>query len=233
MASIDPRVFEDPLKRVLAGIRNLADGQPEPWTTGLHVSNHLRTQCGISIHWRTINAILGKRRALVVRRKRRNRWEYMLLDAGKAEITGSVDTILVDPSTALQATLKLHDILAKVTGAVRICDPYLDEKTIEHLAACPKNQPLRLLTMNVRDSGTLRRVVAAAKASSYQLEIRVVAAAVLHDRYVIDDKSMFILGTSLNGFGKKQSFVIRAGDDMRGALLAAFDALWLAAAPWS
>jgi len=187
---------------------------------------------GLNIHWRTIDALLSKVKSLVARRKRSRRWEYTLLGAGKAEVTLGSDTILVDPSAALQATFRLHDLLAKLSGDVRICDPYLDDKTLEHLQACPKNQPLRLLTMNVKDSGPLRRLVAAAKSASYQLEIRVVGAAILHDRYIIDDKSLLILGTSLNGFGKKQSFVIRAGDDIRSAVMLAFDLLWAAAKSW-
>jgi len=38
---------------------------------------------------------------------------------------------------------------------------------------------------------------------------------------------MVILGTSLNGFGKKQSFVIQAGPDIRQTLLAEFDHNWI------
>jgi len=65
--------------------------------------------------------------------------------------------------------------------------------------------------MNVRDTGPLRRILAAAKTAGYEIEVRVVGSRTLHDRYIIDDNEMVILGTSLNGFGKKQSFVIQAG----------------------
>jgi hypothetical protein len=138
----------------------------------------------------------------------------------------------VDPDAALQATMKLHDLLSKLVGTVRICDPYLDETTVEHLEACPKANPIRLLTMNVRDSGRLRRLLGAARSSSYDIEIRVVASRVLHDRYVIDDTSILILGASLNGFGKKQSFVIKAGPDIRSMVVVEFDTLWSAATVW-
>src|SRR4051812_32020625 len=128
-------MFDTPVKQALAGIHNLTEAQPEPWASGVKVSDYLRTQCGLNIHWRTIDAVLGKQRSLIARRKRQGRWEYTLLAAGRAEVTAGSDTLLVDPAAALQATLRLHDLLAKLTGSVRICDPYLDDKTLEHLQA--------------------------------------------------------------------------------------------------
>jgi len=170
---------------------------------------------------------------MAARRKRKRHWEYMLLDEGRAAIAGGDEAIIfVNPDTALQRTLKLHDLLAKLKGTVRICDPYLDNLTIEHLQACQKTAPIRVLTMNLRDTGPLRRVVAAAKTSGYDLEIRTVTSRTLHDRYVIDDTDMVILGTSLNGFGKKQSFVIQAGPDIRQTVLAEFERQWQTAATW-
>jgi hypothetical protein len=62
--------------------------------------------------------------------------------------------------------------------------------------------------------------------------VRVASAAPLHDRYIIDDVGMLILGASLNGFGKKQCFVIRAGEDVRSMAMTAFDANWASAVAW-
>jgi hypothetical protein len=42
-----------------------------------------------------------------------------------------------------------------------------------------------------------------------------------------------ILGTSLNGFGKKQGFVVEAGQDVRGVVGHAFDIEWSGATVWS
>ena len=146
-----------------------------------------------------------------------------------AELNGTRDLVA---RRKLQATRQLHDVLAQLSGTVRICDAYLDNTTFEHLEACPKTADVRLLTMNIKDSGPLRRIVAAARTAGHKIEIKIVGNRVLHDRYVIDDTRMLILGTSLNGFGKKQSFVINAGDDIRATMEREFDALWLTAATW-
>ncbi len=124
------------------------------------------------------------------------------------------------------------DCLANLAGGISVCDPYLDDVTIEHLDSCPHSCTVRLLTQTVRDSGKLRRLLAAACISGPDLHVRVVSVSVLHDRYIIDDHSMMILGTSLNGFGKKQSFVIRTGEDVRQVMLDTFSTNWNTATPW-
>jgi len=139
---------------------------------------------------------------------------------------------MVDPGNALQAVVELHDLLGALIGPIAVCDPYFDGTTVEHLGALPKRCKIRVLTMNVRDSGPLRRVVAAAQTTGYDMEIRVVAQRVLHDRYIVDSAGLLILGCSLNGFGKKQSFVVRAGSDIRGAVLTEFDNQWAQASTW-
>jgi hypothetical protein len=115
---------------------------------------------------------------------------------------------------------------------MRVCDPYLDYTTIEHLDACKSVAEVRLLTHNVKDSGPLRRVAAVMAADGRNLQIRRVASAVLHDRYIIADDCMYTLGTSFNGFGKKQSFITAAGEDVRAQMIAYFDNLWATATPW-
>jgi hypothetical protein len=140
--------------------------------------------------------------------------------------------VFIDPAQAFKATLSLHDFFARLTGISRVCDAYLDNTTLEHLHAVTKAVPVRLLTKNIKDSGPLRRLVAAWKNEGRDLEIREASNAPLHDRYIIDDAAMVILGTSLNGFGKKHCFVIQTGPDLRTALLPVFDNLWNTAKPW-
>jgi hypothetical protein len=154
----------------------------------------------------------------------------MILQPGRDRLLGGAGPIsFVDPTKALQATLSLHTLLQSFTGTARICDPYLDATTLDHLSACPPALPIKLLTKNVKDAGRVRALLAAAKTEGRNIEIRVATVAPLHDRYIIDDAKMLILGTSLNGFGKKQGFVIQAGIDVRGSLLPVFDSVWASA----
>ena len=231
--SLDPHGFESQLEQILTGLFNLSQEGDRSWWSGLEISHYLRDEHGIQIHWRTIDSLIGKNRDYAHRRKRKLRWEYYLLAPAEDLISEPEESIIVvDPCQAIQATLSLHALLSERKGDVRVCDPYLDPKTIEHLDALPNSASVRLLTQTVRDSGKLRRVVGAARSVKSKFEIRVVSNNHLHDRYIVDDKDMLILGTSLNGFGKKQCFIVKAGQDIRKIMLSAFDTSWGKASRW-
>jgi hypothetical protein len=228
-ATLDPQTFAGDLERALAVL-----SQKAGWLTAAQISTILRDRHGISLHWRRIMSLFRSDQQLVGRRKREHRWQYTLLAAGRERLSGATGSIMfVDPTKAVQATLTLHNLLQSLNGTARICDPYLDPTTVDHLSACSKSLTIRLLTKNVRDAGRVRALLAAAKTEGWNVEVRVAGSAPLHDRYIIDDGKMLILGTSLNGFGKKQGFVVQAGHDIREVVGQAFDTAWAAASAWS
>ena len=231
---IDPREFDEPLEQVLATLWNAAqDGDHAAWRSGVDISRALLEDSGISVHWRTVDSLLRRHATLAKRRKRQRRWEYTLLAEGEELVGRARGSIsLVDPAQSLQATIRLHELLGELVGTVRVCDPYTDAVTLEQLDACDSSLDVKLLTQTVRDSGKLRRLVGAARRDFAGFEIRTAPQKNLHDRYVIDDDSMIILGSSLNGFGKKQSFIIRVGADFRTGMLVQFEQLWLAGRSW-
>jgi hypothetical protein len=201
--------------------------------SGVEISKHLLTNHASNVHWKSIEAALRKAKGLAHSSKRNGRWVFNPLKAALDRVNGANDSIaLIDPSKAVMATVRLHDTLAALSGLVRLCDPYLDQKSLHHLDAIPEKTTLRVLTFNITDSGTTRSLVQAFAAKGVVLEIRKAHANVLHDRYLVAGGQVLILGTSLNGFGKKQCFVIRAGQSIADSLQATFDGLWAKATPW-
>jgi len=229
---IDPRAFDNNLQRVLAVIlikRQLGS----QWISSLEISQMLRDEFGLQLHWKTIDTTLGESSNLVQRKKRKLRWEYFLLSEGESKVAHAPSAIVVvDPTNALQAVISLHDFLANLSNPIQICDPYLDATSLEHITSCPKTASINILTKNVKDSGKFRQLLAAAQTEGRTWVIRVASAPVLHDRYIIDSNSMLILGTSLNGFGKKQCFVIKAGEDIQKVMQTEFLNLWNSATTW-
>lgn len=202
------------------------------WLRAAWISRLLSEQDGVALHWKTILAALKKSSGAVERRKRNGSWEFRILKAGEDLIDGNNSSVtLVDPEQAVRSVVSLHACLSQLSGTIRICDPYLDHATIEHLDACPRGSRIRLLTRNVYESGRLRRVYAAL-AQNTPIEVRICSQNVLHDRYVISDAEMMILGTSLNSVGKKHCFVIRAGPDIQASMVTVFDRLWTVALVW-
>ena len=229
---LDPRGFDDDLDRILAILAN-AKRADSLWVSAVEISALLRDRYGLRVHWRTAEVLLKQDRTLADRRKHDGRWQFTILASGESRISAAGSPIvMVDPTSAIQSVLSLHAFLSALRGTVRVCDPYLDSTTLEHLDACAATASIRLLTKNVRDNGNLRRLVGAFGTQGRALEVRVASVASLHDRYIIDDDGMLILGASLNGFGKKQCFVIRAGQDVRSMATVAFDTNWSTGVVW-
>lgn len=229
---LDPAVFEDNLDRVLAVLCNARNAGNDR-LTALEIASVLRDDHRLRMHWRSVNALLLEVPHLADRKKKSGRWCFAILKAGVDRVSLPPTSIsFVDPAKAVQAVVTLHELLGSCQGIVRVCDPYLDDITMQHLDACIHATELRMLTRNVRDSGVTRSIHAAFRTQGRPLQVKIVGANVLHDRYIIDDKRMLILGTSLNGFGKKQCFVIEAGSDMRRSLLPVFDGHWATGTLW-
>jgi len=209
-------------------------GLPETdrWRTAPQISNALRDDFGIRLHWRSIAHAFDGDRDMVARRKSSGKWLYSIMQAGRDSIVKRDESItLVDPAKAISAVLTLHEVFGKLQGRIRVCDPYCDSVTIEHLDACPAASPIDLLTKNITDDATFRRVVAAARQKRL-VEIRR-ASAPLHDRYLIHRNGLLIIGTSLNSFAKSQTFMTKAGQDIARVVNEAYDALWKGASTWT
>lgn len=232
MEKIDPSQYAEKLETILAHLYNCKI-ESKNWVSAVEISKSLHDKHGIPLHWRTIDSSLQKEKEYVARRKRTGRWQYSLLSKGECLLKApNLALTLVNPSEAVQAVIKLHEFLSELSGDIRICDPYLDDKTIEHLDSCPSSSSILLVTQTIRDSGKLRRLLSAMHTSGRNVIIRQAANTKLHDRYIIDAKSMMILGTSLNGLGKKQCFIIQAGRDFRKIVLKEFENIWKSAKAW-
>jgi hypothetical protein len=129
-----------------------------------------------------------------------------------------LSSIYVDPELALTKIRKMEEILASLKGNLKICDPYIENKTIDFLSECRSSSSIKLLTSNVLKESKLRRDLAAYdKEYTIKIEVRISPNGVLHDRYILHQEGMLLLGTSLNGFAKKQSFLVSLGPDLRAA----------------
>jgi hypothetical protein len=123
-------------------------------------------------------------------------------------------------------------MIASFTGTLRFCDPYIASASLDLLADALSVTEIRLLTTNISKPDVFTRDLAAfRKEHAAKIEVRQADAGTLHDRYGIDDGRMLFFGTSLNGLGKKQSFIVELGPDLRATVMTAFDAAWVAATP--
>ena len=231
---VDPRALTTELDQALAILfLSKASGEGN-WLSAAEISRVLQEKYGISFHWRTVQAVLGQNEeGLVARKKKGGTWHYSIMHFGEQRLAALGPSIVViDPANAVQAVSTLHASLSTLRGQIQVCDPYIDGATIEHLSVCPKGAIVWLLTKKIQDELKVKRLHSAAATQGVSIGVRVASSAALHDRFIIDDNSTLILGTSLNGFGKKLCFVVRAGEDIRRSMLAFFDSAWNRATPW-
>lgn len=201
--------------------------------TPAEVSNVLRDVYGILISRQKVGALLSRERKTVAKRKKAGARAYQLMGAGSDELDATSGRVMfVEPSRGFSGLRETHALIATMTGEVRVCDPYVDARTLDMLAAANSASEIRLLTFNVKQAAGLKHAAKAfAQEHGVNLEIRLASSQILHDRYVIHDGGMLLFGTSLNGIGLKQSFVVALGEDIRATVLASFDGAWAQGTP--
>jgi len=196
--------------------------------TPSEISTVLRDVCSIDLPRQRVEAILSRETGTVAKRKKNKKRAYQLMGTGSKQLDkiGSA-VVFIEPSQAFTKLREVHSILGSVAGELRICDPYVDMRTLDMLAECKNATSIQLLSINVnKPTGFKQALKAFAKEHQIQLEVRRAQPGVLHDRYLIHDEGMLLFGTSFNGLGLKQSFVVALGEDIRNAVLAGFEIDW-------
>jgi hypothetical protein len=199
------------------------------WMTAAEISAVLRDVYGIDVSRQRVQGILGAEKGTVARRKVKGRRLFQLMQKGSDELTAVRSVIFVEPDSALSRLRDVQEILGDLQGPIRICDPYVSSATIDMLTHLDNGTDIKLLTMHIKDKekpGLRRDMKAFVAEQKKPLEIRIGQTRHLHDRYMIDDDGMVIVGTSLNSIGLKQSFVVTVGEDIRASVLRAFEDAW-------
>jgi hypothetical protein len=145
--------------------------------------------------------------------------------------------IFVEAGMPRTATLRLEEMFEKLSGEVRICDPYYGKKTLYRLDFLKQCKPIKFLTQkpDANESSTLPTALQVWKQEHGDVEFRRDSGRDLHDRYLLSDSELILLGHGLKDVGTKDSFIIRIGRDLAEDLILtvreSFDAKWRASTP--
>jgi len=135
------------------------------------------------------------------------------------------------------AQLRLKDVFASLNGELRICDAYYGTGTLLRLDGLTHCAPVRFLTQiaDTRERPQLPRALTEFTAEHPAVEFRRHAGRDLHDRYVLAETEVILLGHGLKDIGSRESFIIRLPKELVGDLLhelrVSFDAKWTGASP--
>jgi len=166
----------------------------------------------------------------------KNNKGFKLMESGRKQlqfIKQKEDTVVMiesgKPFSAKNVDLK--KIFSSLKNTIYISDPYLDIHTLDTIFKnIDQKKRVKILTKNVIDkpAGTLGRHLDELRKEGYKIEIGVYSSSDLHDRYIMDDKSFWLSGNSLNHLGDKESFIVRLGEDIRQSMITTFNNRWKA-----
>lgn len=227
---LDVHNLRTPLMRALWAIDQMTNGDSDRFSAS-EISNYLVEKCRVPASRQAITETLRKAKTLC----HKNLSGYKLMEDGRRSLASSesasdgIHTIMIEAGKPFTAKrVDLAKVFSGLKGTIRICDPYVDVRTLDllftHLAS---EMRVLILTSNIIDkpSGAFARYLNDLRAEGYQVEVGVYGRD-LHDRYIIDDTVFWHSGNSLNHLGNKESFITRLGDDVRQSMRALFDTRW-------
>jgi hypothetical protein len=192
---------------------------------------------GVAVKKLSVNRALAAATGYISSKKEGNETSYKLMTKGKREIEQTLggekmSVVRIEKNQPRTARLELADILKKLTGIVRVCDPYYGVRTLDLLDNFPVKTKVRFLTSKTNETGRkLQGAMKDFKKERPNVDFRLASAhAGLHDRFVITKDLILILGHGLKDIGGKESFIIRLDKDLVPDLIKstikAFDAKW-------
>jgi len=185
---------------------------------------------------------IGRAGKRVTRRKVDSVMRYRLALKGRPEAesvlgAGDIDLIYIDGTKPRTDRRELGDVLGALKGTVRVCDPYYGVRSLDSLELIPSKVKVRFLTARTSDSATKwAGALKDFKKERPNVEIRLAARPQdLHDRYVLSDDKILIIGHGLKDIGGKESFVIvlprTLARDLLSDIQDSFDQKWTKATP--
>lgn len=194
------------------------------------IAQYMVEELGISTSRQAVHAALV--RAVSKKFCHKKNDGFGLMKLGQDELSKQMQkekVVLLEPGKPFAAGMKVESIFSSMKGLIKISDPYVDIKTLDVLYRSANiGIPIRILTSQIKDESTIKREMQKLHHEGMDIEMRKVMAGVLHDRYFIDDNNFWLSGNSLNNLGKKESFIVMLGADMRNTLNQTFDSRWQA-----
>lgn len=132
---------------------------------------------------------------------------------------------------------RLAAVLETLSGEVCVCDPYFGPGVLTAIERLQQCKGVRCLTRDLGPGGkaTAEQQVKDFKIEHPHVKFGFINNGDLHDRYVLTDSNLLLLGHGLKDFGKKETFVVildqEYAEDTINTVKNTFDAHWKDALP--
>ena len=226
--SIDVHTLGDLQLQALWTLEKLSNETKNRFSAN-EIASYLIETCGVSTSRQAVTYAIGKEKTVC----HKNKSGYKLMEPGRKKLieqTQNNQVIFIEANKPFSAkNIALKDLFDGLQDETSICDPYIDIHTLDLVFKNSDNKkPVKILTKNIIDkpTGTFSRHLSDLRGEGYQIEVGVYTSSDLHDRYIMDSKTFWLSGNSLNHLGSKESFIVRLGEDIRQSMLATFNNRW-------
>ena len=135
------------------------------------------------------------------------------------------------------AHMQLSALFGSLEGALRVCDPYYGTGSLSRLDLLTHCSTVLFLTStpDKKERDFLPHLLKEFRQQHNNFEFRSYGQKGLHDRYLLTDDQIILLGHGLKDIGGADSFVIKLDGDVAQDLIQqvrdSFDAKWKLALP--
>lgn len=163
---------------------------------------------------------------------------YDIMNGGKKLITlrgqeRGVDVRYFEPGRRFEGKrIVFEDLLKGLKGELKIVDPFCSEGALDLLHN--RNRKIQFLTrmdnLDPKARARVTRAIADFKNENLRVELRDYKNKDIHDRYIISDDSLVLLGHGLSDLGGKESFAVaidrKQNSNVVDAMLENFNRRW-------
>lgn len=131
----------------------------------------------------------------------KTKYRYQIMQKGIEYLERTV--MVIDPLSNKSTQETVGKILSGLSGDIKLCDPYFDDVAYALLKQNLNSQKLKSIEIIYSKN----KIDPSKDYKIGNLSIRLQKKNKIHDRFLIDEKYLYILGTSLNNIGNKLSFI--------------------------
>lgn len=236
--SLDAHKYEKPLEKalwVLLILKNVI--KYDDYLSAKDISCAL-LQIGISCKYVKLSRALSRARDMVDRKKVQGEVTFKIMKKGeehlkKIEGKEKLSVVYIDGTKPWTDRRMLSTEFTKnLEGEILIVDKFFGTETLDILADFGTNKKVRFLTAKITSAGSkFNRDIKRFKMQYKNIEINIYPKEYeLHDRYLLTDKEVCLLGHGFKDLGTKESFVIilcdNVGKEIRTTLKSKFEERW-------
>ncbi len=173
----------------------------------------------------------------ISRKKINGEIKYRIMTSGRRQVdpiikSGALSVFYVQGGTPRTARKMLSELLLQLNGVIRISDPYYGIRSLDTLEMIPSSCTVKFLTAVSPESPIkLSGAISDFEREHPTTELRKYPdTKTLHDRYIISQDMLLILGQGIKDIGNKETFVICISsdfaEDLIRTLTKTFDDRW-------